>query len=212
MATDALRRDTYRTLDEQKGRLSPAEERFERGRRTIGLFAGPALFLAVLVAPLGLERKQQTLAAILALVIVYWVSEAIPIPVTAVLGVCLCVLLGVGSGDDIFPAFADNMIFLFIGGFILAQAMTVHGLDRRFAYRVPSLPGVGDSTTRIVIAFGVIGAVTSPLMSNTAGAAMLLPIALGVMSALSGSWRSRPAGGGVAGAPSACASAPPSCS
>jgi solute carrier family 13 (sodium-dependent dicarboxylate transporter), member 2/3/5 len=60
-------RATYRTLDEQAGRLSPAEERFERGRRTIGLFLGPLVFVLMIALPFDLEQKQQTLAAILSL-------------------------------------------------------------------------------------------------------------------------------------------------
>ena len=72
------RRPTYKTLDEQQGRLTEAEERFERGRRTIGLFLGPLVFLILLALPLGLDGKQQGLAAVLGLVVVWWISEAIP--------------------------------------------------------------------------------------------------------------------------------------
>jgi sodium-dependent dicarboxylate transporter 2/3/5 len=79
---------TYKTLDEQREVLSPAEERFERRRRTIGLFLGP-LALLMMILPLGLPYTQQSLAAVLAFVVVYWVTEAIPIPVTAVIGVVL---------------------------------------------------------------------------------------------------------------------------
>lgn len=115
---------TYRTLDEQEGRLSPAEERFERVRRTVGLFSGPLAFLIILLAPLDLEPAQHRLAAVLAFVIVYWVSEAIPIPVTAVLGLALAVIIqatpepeeGDTAADVVFGAFASSTIFLFIGG------------------------------------------------------------------------------------------------
>jgi solute carrier family 13 (sodium-dependent dicarboxylate transporter), member 2/3/5 len=79
---------TYKTLDEQREVLSPAEERFERRRRTIGLFLGPLVLLVMMVLPLGLPYTQQSLAAVLAFV-VYWVTEAIPIPLTAVIGVVL---------------------------------------------------------------------------------------------------------------------------
>jgi solute carrier family 13 (sodium-dependent dicarboxylate transporter), member 2/3/5 len=181
---------TYRTLDEQAGRLSPAEERFERRRRTIGLFLGPVVFAAMLLIPFDLDPNQHRLAAILAFVVVWWVTEAIPIPVTAVLGVVLCALLeatppppeGDSAADVVFSLFSDDTIFLFIGSFIIAEAMVVHGLHRRLAFRVLSLGWVGGSTYRIILAFGLIGAITSPVMSNTAGAAMMLPIALGVMA------------------------------
>jgi sodium-dependent dicarboxylate transporter 2/3/5 len=178
------RRETYRTLDEQRGRLSAAEERFERARRTVGLFLGPALFLLMLALPLDLEAKQQTLAAILALVVVWWITEAIPIPVAGIVGVTLCVAMGVAEADEVFGSFSDSTIFLFIGSFIIAEAMLVHGLDRRFAYSILGLRVVGDSTYRIIVAFGVIGAATSPFMSNTGAAAMMLPIALGIMASV----------------------------
>lgn len=109
------RTSTYRTLEEQ-GNLSPAEERFERGRRSVGLFAGPVLALLVYVLTGTLEGPQRTLAAVLTLVLVYWISEAIPIPVTAVLGLALAIVLGVAPANDVFGAFASSTIFLFIGG------------------------------------------------------------------------------------------------
>jgi sodium-dependent dicarboxylate transporter 2/3/5 len=177
---------TYQTLDEQRERLSPAEERFERLRQTIGLFLGPIVFLALYFSPLGLEPAQQALAAIFAFVIVYWLTEPIPIPVTAVLALAMCVLFGVASADSVFGAFASDTIFLFIGAFIIARAMTVHGLDRRFAFRILSLPGVAKSTYGVIIAFGAIAALLSSVISNTTTAAMLLPIGLGMMGALSG--------------------------
>jgi sodium-dependent dicarboxylate transporter 2/3/5 len=71
---------TYRTLDEQREVLSPAEERFEKARQTIGLFLGPVAFLVVYLLPTGLPPAQQTLAAILAFTIVYWLSEGHPHP------------------------------------------------------------------------------------------------------------------------------------
>ncbi len=65
---------TYQTLDEQREKLSPAEERFERARQTVGLFFGPLVFLALYLAPLPLEPAQQALAAVFAFVIVYWLT------------------------------------------------------------------------------------------------------------------------------------------
>jgi solute carrier family 13 (sodium-dependent dicarboxylate transporter), member 2/3/5 len=195
MTDDIRPRGTYRTLAEQREVLTPAEERFEKVRQTIGLFLGPVVFLIMYFAPLPLEPNQQTLAAILSFTIVYWLSEAIPIPVTAVLALSLCVLFNVpdvgpnaedAPGDIVFGYFADPVIFLFIGAFVIAQAMITHGLDRRFAFRILSIPGVSRSTYGVIIAFGVIAASISAFISNTATAAMLLPIGLGMMGALGG--------------------------
>ena len=83
-------------------------------------------------------------------------------------------------------AFIDPVIFLFIGAFIIAQAMITHGLDKRFAFLVLSIPGVAKSTYGVIIAFGVIAASISAFISNTTTAAMLLPIGLGMMGALGG--------------------------
>jgi solute carrier family 13 (sodium-dependent dicarboxylate transporter), member 2/3/5 len=191
---DIGRGGTYKTLDEQEGRLSQAEQRFERRRRTVGLFLGPIALAVMLLIPFDLDGNQHRLLAILTFVVVWWVTEAIPIPITALLGVTLCALLeatppppeGDSSVDVVFSMFTDDTIFLFIGSFIIAQSMVVHGLHRRFAYRVLSAPAVGGSTYRIILAFGLIGAITSPVMSNTAGAAMMLPIAIGVMTVVGG--------------------------
>lgn len=184
---------TYKTLAEQREVLTPAEERFERARQTTGLFLGPVVFLIMYFLPLPLPADQQTLAAILSFTIVYWLSEAIPIPVTAILALALAVLLNVpdvgpnaddAPGDIVFGAFADPVIFLFLGAFVIAQAMVTHGLDKRFAFMVLSIPGVARSTYGVIIAFGAIAALISAFISNTTTAAMLLPIGLGMMGAL----------------------------
>ena len=120
MSEDIRAGGTYKTLDEQREVLSPAEERFERRRRTIGLVLGPLALLVMMLLPLGLPYSQQTLAAVLAFV-VYRVTEAIPIPVTAVIGLALAVILNVPQvaadaeddpADVIFGSFADDTIFL----------------------------------------------------------------------------------------------------
>lgn len=153
-------------------------------RRMIGGIFGPTLAVGLLVAPLQLTAEQQRLAAVLALVVVWWVSEVVPIPVTGLLGLGLCAILGVAPAATIFGSFASPTIFLFIGSFMLARAMTLHGLDRRFAFGILALPGVADSTTRTIVAFGLVAACLSAVISNTATAAMLLPIGVGIVGVL----------------------------
>jgi solute carrier family 13 (sodium-dependent dicarboxylate transporter), member 2/3/5 len=135
---------TYQTLDEQREKLSPAEERFERARQTVGLFLGPLVFLALYLAPLPLEPAQQALAAVFAFVTVYWLTEPIPIPVTAVLALAMYVLFGAASANAVFGAFSSDTIFLFIGAFVIAEAMMRHGLDRRFAFNNQNGPFRGS--------------------------------------------------------------------
>jgi solute carrier family 13 (sodium-dependent dicarboxylate transporter), member 2/3/5 len=160
------------------------QERFDQVRRRIGLVLGPLAFTAVLLLT-GLPAQQRSLAAIFALVMIWWITEAIPLAVTALLAVSLCVLLGVGDEDTVFGAFANDTIFTFLGGFVIARAMTVHGLDRRIALRLLSVRGVVRSPARTVIAFGGLAALISAFISNTATVAMLFPIALGLISAVS---------------------------
>lgn len=136
---------TYRSLGEQ--RLSPAEEKFEKGRRTVGLFLAPLVTIVFLALPIGLEPQQQTLAGILLGVIVLWITEAVPIPIGGLIGVALIVILQVVPANDALEPFGSSTVFTFIGAFILAQAMLKHGVARRFAFFMLSLPRVGQSTT-----------------------------------------------------------------
>jgi sodium-dependent dicarboxylate transporter 2/3/5 len=81
-----------------------------------------------------------------------------------------------------FAAFANSMIFLFMGGFILAKAMMTHGLDKRFAYWLLSREWVGSNPKRIFLAVGLAAALCSGCVSNTATAAMMFPICLGPLT------------------------------
>jgi sodium-dependent dicarboxylate transporter 2/3/5 len=83
-----------------------------------------------------------------------------------------------------FSSFADPIIFVFIGSFILAEAMFVHGVDRRIAYTALSWKFVGTSATRILITFGAVTTVLSMWMSNTATTAMMFPIGLSIVAHL----------------------------
>ncbi|MBI4530431.1 MAG: anion permease, partial [Candidatus Latescibacteria bacterium] len=81
--------------------MTALEQRFDRWRRSIGLIIGPLIFLLLLVWPAPtLSVHAHRLSAILGLVIVYWVSEALPLPIAALLGVVLCVLLGVAEATE----------------------------------------------------------------------------------------------------------------
>jgi sodium-dependent dicarboxylate transporter 2/3/5 len=162
---------------------SPAEERFNRRRRTVGLFLGPALFAALLVLPrAGLSPAAHRLSAVLALVIVFWITEALPMAVTALVGPVLAILLGVAPARSALAPFADPIIFLFIGSFMLAEALFVHGLDRRIAFTALSWPAVGASGFRILLMYGAVAAGVSMWISNTAATAMLFPIGMSIVA------------------------------
>src|SRR5512145_1204778 len=126
---------------------SPSEEQFNRRRRTAGLFAAPVVLLGLLVAPLPVSEPAHRLAAILATMVVLWITEALPLAITALIGPVLAIVFQVAPARVAFAPFADPIIFLFIGSFMLAEAMFVHGLDRRIAYGALSARVVGGSAT-----------------------------------------------------------------
>ncbi len=161
---------------------SPAELQFNRRRRMAGLVAGPLALAVLLVVPLGLPAPAQRLAAIMTLMFVFWVTEALPVAITALLGPTLVVLLRVAPVKEAFAPFADPIIFLFIGSFILAEAMYVHGLDRRIAYTALARQQAGVTPGRILVVFGAVAAVISMWISNTATAAMLYPVGLSIVT------------------------------
>jgi sodium-dependent dicarboxylate transporter 2/3/5 len=173
---------TYRSLGEQ--RLTPAEERFEKARQTTGMWLAPLVTVVFLFLPLDMAVQEQQLAAVLLGVIVMWVTEPVPIPVGGMIGVGAVVVLDIVPADEALAPFGSSTIFTFIGAFILAQSMLQSGLARRFAFRILSLPGVGSSTTRVIVAFGGITCVLSAFVSNTATVAMLLPTALGMLAVM----------------------------
>jgi sodium-dependent dicarboxylate transporter 2/3/5 len=161
---------------------SPAEERFNRRRRTAGLCLAPATLLLVLLLPMpGLPAAGHRLAAVMAAVVVLWVSEALPMAVTALLGPALAVVFQVATARRALSSFADPIIFLFIGSFMLAEAMFVHGLDRRIAFTTLSSRLVGSSAVRMLIAYGGVTTLLSMWISNTATTAMLFPIGLSIV-------------------------------
>jgi sodium-dependent dicarboxylate transporter 2/3/5 len=169
---------TFHDAVEAVETYSPAEEQFNARRRTVGLILGPALFLALLALPLPVAAPAHKVAAILALMVVFWVTEALPLAVTALMGPVLAVVLQVAPVRAALAAFADPIIFVFIGGFMLAEAMFVHGVDRRIAYTALSWRIVGTSATRILLVYGAIATLLSMWISNTATTAMMFPIGL----------------------------------
>lgn len=156
-----------------------------RAVRVAGFLAGPAAAAVVWLLPFpSLSPDAHILAGIMAWVVLYWITEPIPLPVTALLGTASCVLAGLGPAKSIFASYGHPIIVLFIGSFLLAEAMTVHGVDRRFAAWILTLPWVGARPPRILLALAVITGAISMWISNTAATALMLPIALGVRTTL----------------------------
>ena len=166
-------------------RLSEREARFDQWRRKAGLALAPAVFIALILLPLpGLKPEAHALAAVMASVVVLWITESLPLPVTALLGAAACVVLRVAPAKDVFAPFADPLMFLFIGSFIIARAIFLHHLDRRLAFGVLSLRWVGARPGRILFAFGAVTAFISAWISNTATTAMMFAIGMAILAFL----------------------------
>ncbi len=167
--------------------MSDSSERQLRGfprHRLVGLLAGPAAAAVVLASPSPEGRSNEggwTTAVGLWLAL-WWMTEALPLAVTALLPVILFPLLGLRSLEETTPSYAHPLIFLFLGGFLLARAMHVWGLDRRLALR--TLAVVGSSPRRMIAGLMAVTAFLSLWVSNTATTMVMLPIALSVVASL----------------------------
>src|SRR5687768_7865390 len=150
-------------------------------RTRLGLFLGPALFAAVLMLPppLGVPDPAWRVAAVTILMATWWVTEAVPLAATALLPLVLFPLLGIVTIDAAAAPYANPVIFLFMGGFLIAAAFERCGLHRRMALTMVRLGGAGRR--QIVGSFMAATAFISLWVSNTATVAMLLPMALSLV-------------------------------
>jgi sodium-dependent dicarboxylate transporter 2/3/5 len=152
-----------------------------RARVLAGAVGAPLVFAALWIAPIPVSAEAHHLAAIFGAVLVLWVSEALPIPVTALLVAPLLVICGVAEPKEAFKHYADPLLFLFVGGFFMAESMQRHGLDVRIARAIVRLPGVRSIPSRVRIALLIASSLVSMWISNTASAAIFLPIVLGTL-------------------------------
>lgn len=150
----------------------------------LGLLLGPAAFVLMLLLPPppGLEPVAWRVAATAVLMAMWWVTEAVPIPVTGLLPLALFPILGVGSVGEASAPYADPLIFLFLGGFLIALGLEKWNLHRRIALGVIS--AVGARPAGLVGGFMLATAFLSMWVSNTATAVMMLPIGLSVIGLL----------------------------
>ena len=153
---------------------------------------GPAALLLTLVvpAPEGLSDAGWRTAGAAILMAVFWIAEPIPIPATALLPLVLFPALGLGDIRETAAPFANPIIFLFLGGFIIALAMQSWGLHRRVA--IALIARLGTRPPAVVGGFLLSSALVSMWVSNTATALMMLPIAMSVVALFpAGEQRSR---------------------
>jgi sodium-dependent dicarboxylate transporter 2/3/5 len=153
-------------------------------RKYIGFFLGIAAFLAIwLLTDLEPGKPEVTATmAVAALMAIWWVSETIPLAVTALVPMVLFPALGVLDGKTVSESYINHIIFIFVGGFIMALAMEKWNLHRRIALRLLVLIGV--SPGRILLGFMAATAFLSMWISNTATAMMMIPIVVSVIKSL----------------------------
>lgn len=149
--------------------------------KRLGFFLGPILFITLyLFVPEGfISPNAYKVIAVAAWMISWWVTEAAPFPVTALIPLILFPLLGVMPMNQAAAPYANPIIFLFMGGFFIALALEKHRLHERIALNIIRL--TGTSGNGIILGFMIATAFISMWISNTATAMMMLPIALSVV-------------------------------
>ena len=156
-------------------------------RRQVGLLLGPCLFVLLLLLPLpeGLSAQAMAVVAVTLLMAVFWISEAIPIPATALFPIALFPLLGVMPTAKVTVSYGNHLIFLFMGGFLIAMAIERWQLHKRIALHTVNLVGV--TPNRVILGFMIATAFLSCWISNTATAMLMVTIGMAVLNQLTGS-------------------------
>ena len=167
--------------------IAGEETGFGRLGRWVGLALGPAIAvgLQLMPPPEGLSPEAWRVVSLSALMVVWWVTEAIPISATAMLPLAALPLLAGVSMKDAASPYADPIVFLFIGGFILAACVERWRLHERIALSIASV--AGGRPAMLVAGFMLASMLISMWISNTATTLMLAPIAIGAARAMSGS-------------------------
>lgn len=159
---------------------------FSSVRKLLSLVLGPALFLLILNLPLpeGMPPSALAVLACTVWVALWWITEAIPIPVTSLLPILLLPLTGALGLTETTAQYGNPIIFLFLGGFVIAIAMEKWNLHRRIALNI--IWQVGTNQRKIVLGFMLATAFLSMWISNTATAMMMLPIGVSITMQLTG--------------------------
>ena len=151
--------------------------------RRIGLFAGPLLFgVMQCFAGDALSVEQWFVVSTATWMLVWWLTEAVPIPVTALLPIVLFPLGGVLDVQGVCNSYGHKLVFLFLGGFLLALGIEKWGLHKRIALGIISR--TGDRANHVILGFMLASAFLSMWISNTATTVMMLPIATSVIGVL----------------------------
>jgi sodium-dependent dicarboxylate transporter 2/3/5 len=152
--------------------------------KKVGLISGPLAFILILFffQPEGLNPRANAVLASTAWIAIWWITEAIPIAVTALLPIILFPLTGGLGLSETTASFGHKYVFLYIGGFIIAIAIQKWNLHKRIALNIINL--IGTNVVNIILGFMMATAFMSMWISNTATAVMMLPIAIAIVTQL----------------------------
>jgi sodium-dependent dicarboxylate transporter 2/3/5 len=152
--------------------------------RPLAIIVGPLVVvtMALIPVPEGLSSQAMAVAAVAILMAIWWMTEAVPLAVTALMPLVLFPPLGIASLDSTAREYAHPLVFLFLGGFLMAQAMQRWNLSRRVALRVLRISG--DKPASIIAGVMAATAFLSMWVSNTATAMMMLPIGLSIINTI----------------------------
>ena len=167
--------------DVSEGERAPAETHRTLLVRCLGLAVGlVAALLVYLVMPADVPHAAKLTAATAVLMAVWWMTEALPIPATALVPLVVFPVLNPEVGfDDVGASYGNNIIFLFMGGFMLALAMQRWNLHKRIALAI--VGAIGTSPSLLILGFMIATGFISMWVSNTATAVMMLPIGVSVL-------------------------------
>ncbi len=151
--------------------------------KRIGLFLGPILFLIIQFTSISfISDTADTVIAAAVWMIIWWITEAVSISVTALLPLLLFPLFKIMPIDEVGANYGSKIVFLFFGGFILALALEKVNLHKRIALTIIKL--TGTSPDRVILGFMIATAFMSMWISNTASTVVMLPIAMSVINLL----------------------------
>lgn len=147
-----------------------------------GLISGLFLFVVLILVPVpeGMSLPAMRVLAVAVLMATWWITEAIPIPATALLPIILFPVLGIMEGSAVTRPYANHLIYLFLGGFLIAATIEKWNLHRRLALYTIRITGI--TPRRIILGFMLASAGLSMWISNTAATMLMLTIALAVLN------------------------------
>ncbi len=146
----------------------------------LGVIIGPIAFFIIMFILTNIDFNSRVTVALIVWMVCYWLTNAIPLYATALIPLIVLPITGVIPLADLAINYADRVIFLLMGSLIIAKAIEITNLHKRFALRILTI--VGSESKSILAGFIIVTALLSAFMSNTVVTAMMLPLAISILS------------------------------